>query len=111
MTATGQNFSMYQGDTRKLNVTVLGVQDLSTSDLTWVAYVPRTEQVVLTKIVGSGITISGSSNVFRLDLEPTDTLSLLGYYKHECELRDAGGNISTIFVGRMDVLKSKANNE
>lgn len=110
MTATGQNFSMYQGDTRNLNVTVLGVDDLSTSELTWVAYRVTNNSIVLTKSEGVGITVSGVGNIFTISIEPSDTLNLLGYYKHECELKDATGNISTIFVGKMDVYKSKANN-
>jgi hypothetical protein len=112
MTATGQNFSMYQGDTRNLNVTCLGVDDLSSSDLTWVSYRLTNNAIVLTKTTasGGGITVSGASNIFTVAIEPSDTLSLLGLYKHECELKDATGNISTIFVGKMTVLKSKANN-
>lgn len=113
MTATGQNFYIYQGDDKEIFVTTYdednATLDITSCSLTWVAYKRYPENIVLTKITGSGITITvPASGIFRIDFNPNDTLGLLGEYNHECELIDTNLNVSTIFVGTMNVYKSKA---
>lgn len=117
MTATGQNFTMYQGDTLELEVTVTdptnndAVVDLTNCSLTWVLYRQNQAGVILTKTVGSGITITDASNgEFKITLDPSDTLNLYGLYRHESELKDPTNKISTLFIGKADIYKSKANN-
>lgn len=113
MTATGQNFTIYQGDDKEIFVTTYDendvILDITNCTLNWVVYRRYPENIVLTKITGSGITITDPTNgIFRVDFDPNDTLSLLGEYNHECELTDTNLNISTLLVGTMNVYKSKA---
>jgi len=113
MTKTGQNFSIYQGDSKEVYVTVLDENennlDITSCTINWVMYKRYPENVVLTKTTASGIAITvPSSGIFRMDFSPSDTESLLGDYNHEGEITDTNLNISTIFVGTVNVYKSKA---
>ena len=114
MTATGQNFTIYQGDHKQVYVTTYeedGITNLNilSCDINWVMYKRYPENIVLTKTTASGITITtAASGIFLISLVPVDTENLLGEYNHEAELTDQAGNISTIMVGKVDVYKSKA---
>jgi hypothetical protein len=113
MTATGQNFTMYQGDTKIVDVTtydeVGAVLNLTDGILNWVFYKRYPENIVLTKTTASGIALIDPTNgIFRMTLNPADTEGLLGEYNHECELTDTSNNISTLLVGKVSIYKSKA---
>lgn len=114
MTATGQNFDMYQGDDKQVSVTTYGedgvtVLDISNCAINWVLYKRYPENIVLTKTTSSGITLTiPASGVFLITLVPVDTENLLGEYNHEAELTDLAGYISTIMVGKVLIYKSKA---
>lgn len=116
MTYTGQNVEIYQGDTRTITVTVYDSNDQIISitgaqGIKWVVYKRSSGVIYIQKSIGSGITITdGPNGVFEIVLANSDTLNLLGTYNHECELKDASGNISTIFTGYFKVTTSKANN-
>lgn len=113
MTATGQNFTIYQGDDKEVYVTTYDENDavlnITSCTINWVAYKRYPENIVLTKTTASGIVLTvPASGIFRIDFDPVDTENLLGEYNHECELIDTGLNVSTILVGTMTVYKSKA---
>ena len=112
MTKSGQNVTMYQGDYRILEVTVLdendAPRDVTGCLVTWVVYKPTTKFVELTKIVGSGISAPVGA-VFEITLEPEDTLNLLGQYNHECEITDGSSHPFTILTGYFKVFSSEAN--
>ena len=112
MTITGQNMTMYRGDTKKLVVTVTdesgAYPDISGSDFNWVVYKRTPGNIVLSKVTPSGISIINPLGVIEITLDPEDTENLLGLYLHECEITDTLGNISTIFTGSFTVIDSKA---
>lgn len=115
MTATGQNFTMYQGDDKVLEVTVLDDNDnivnISNTNLAYVVYRQTSEDIVIQKTTTSGIDITApSSGIFQITLNPVDTLSLKGHFLHECELKDVEGRITTIFTGHVDIYRSIASN-
>ena len=94
MTYTGQNITLYQGDTRTLVVTVYDLDDnitpIAGSSIKWVVYKRSGGAIHVSKTVGSGITITdGPNGIFEIALARDDTLSLLGRYNHECELKDS----------------------
>lgn len=113
MTATGQNFNIYQGDHKKVYVTTYdendALLDITNCVINWVMYKRYPENIVLTKTTSSGITITDPTNgVFLMNFYPIDTDLLLGEYNHEAELTDLANNVSTILVGKLNVYKSKA---
>jgi hypothetical protein len=115
MTATGQNFTMYQGDDRVLAVTVLddsdNVVNITNTDIAWVMYKQTDETVVLQKTTSSGIQLTTPvSGIFEISLNPVDTENLKGHYLHEAELRDVEGRITTIMTGHVEIYRSLASN-
>lgn len=96
MTATNQNFYMYAGDTKNLNISVTNDDgsplDLTGCTITWVLKKNNSE---LVKTTTNGV----------IELEPSDTSDLYGIYPHECELTDQTGNVSTIFIGKVTIDK------
>ena len=114
MTETGQNLEVYQGKDKLIDATIYDTAgaelDISGSTFEWVVYRPTSGEIVLTKTVGSGITIIDAPNgLIRITLVPDDTLTLLGNYNHECELTDATSKIDTVFTGYFKVIASKTN--
>lgn len=114
MTAIGQNFEMFQGDTKRLRVSVTDDNNvafpLTNCTINWVTYKQTSKQVVLQKTTGGGgITVEDESGgIIVILLEPEDTETLLGQFTHEGELTDGTGTISTIFIGSVKILNSEA---
>lgn len=112
MTATGQNFSMYAGDTCTIVVTVVDSagdpKDISSSTIAWVVYHGNT--IHLTRATGSGITLSNpTAGEFTISLVPANTEGLgAGTYSHVAEVTDNAGRVSTVTVGTLTILQSKA---
>lgn len=108
MTAINQDFSMYQGDTKNLVVSVTK-DDGSELDLTgctvkWAILKSTTNSEKLVLIETPRIRTD--NNTITIPISSTDTLNLLGKYYHECKLIDTQGNASTIFVGYITLNKS-----
>ena len=106
---------MFQGDDKIIRVTTLDTDesavDITGCTIRWVWYKRSPYSLVVDKSTpsGSGITITDPTNgIFEITLVPTDTESLLGDYNHECELIDLESKISTIMVGAIKVLSSRA---
>jgi hypothetical protein len=58
------------------------------------------ETAVVSKAVGSGITITDpAGGIFEVKLDPADTAALLGMHWHEVEAVDADGNVLTSSSG------------
>ncbi len=114
MTATGQNFEMYQGDDKQIIITAKdtsgNIIDLTGYDAVWVVYDQTVENVVLMKSTQptEGITIPTPANgEIVIELVGDDTSGLLPkLYGHQCEIQDVSGHHSTVTVGFMKVLKS-----
>ena len=105
-----QNFEMHQGNDKSLVVSVVDNDgdpvDVSTA--TGAQYELAKNQssaVKITKTLGAGISVSGSTATVVLD--DTDTEDLSGSYYHELELTDAAGYIHTAFHGWVTIKKTR----
>jgi hypothetical protein len=115
MTMIGQNFSMYQGDTKNIEIEVTDANDailpLDPYDgIRWVMYHPTTKALVLEKTLGDGITVPTPANgVLVISLEPSDTESVVpNTYNHECELMNGATVVATVTTGIIKIIYSKA---
>ncbi len=115
MTATGQNFEMFQGDTKVITIPVTNV-DGSVLDLTpydeinWVVYKPTTKEIVLSKTLGGGITVPAPlDGNLEISIVPTDTENITPMlYSHECEIKSGGTIVSTITTGTIKIIYSRS---
>jgi len=113
MTTEGQNFTIYQGDSKEVIISVTN-EDGSVTDLAgyagavFVAYNQTLDSIVIQKLLADGITIPTPSNgqlVITLDSEDTEDL-VPKNYGIQCEIEDAFGNHATVMTGYMKVLRS-----
>lgn len=95
-------FKMVSGDSKQLNITATE-SDGTAIDLTgvsaikWSLFSTTNGTEILTKTLGSGITVTTAlSGVFAVVLDPADTTSLSGEYRHEVQITDASSNILTL---------------
>jgi hypothetical protein len=108
MTTENQNFSMYQGETKNIIVTISNDDvinlDLTGSTVKWalVKSINFDSNVILKE--SPEILISG--NKITIPLKPFDTENLLGKFYHACELTDVQGNVSVLFTGMGNIIKS-----
>lgn len=98
-----QNFNMYAGETKAIQITITGVESIQA------AHWALTNKSNLTKLVEKesgtgGITIVG--NVVTIALDPEDTANLGGSYHHECRVEDANGDIETVAVGTVVIYQT-----
>ncbi len=105
MARVNQHVRIWAGDAKNLNVTALdddgGALNLTGGTLTWILRQDaRSGPVLLTKTIGSGITVTNAAGgLFTVALVEADTQDLAGSYYHECVFEDSGGNPSTILTG------------
>ena len=101
--------SMYSGDTVSIAVTVTdsttgAAVNLTGASMTWALATAPGATALVTKTSADGdITVGGAgSNVATVALEPTDTATLTaGVYTHELQVTDGGGNVYTVYQGRL----------
>jgi hypothetical protein len=101
------DFTMFSGDTKVLQITVTdeagAAIDLTGVDLVWVLAKKVTAAPLVTKEIGTGITITdAAAGKFEVAIAPADTENIKGDYYHECQM-DAGGAISTIMTGKVTI--------
>lgn len=111
-----QNFAVLAGDSKVLKVTVTDENGVplplaGTLSATWRLARSRRGADLLTKALGSGVTIltdqaaAGEANCGRLNIliSSADSEALDGEYFHDCQIVDATGAQSTVFFGRVNV--------
>ena len=108
MTKQSQDFLMWSGDDKTITVTVYDnddvVVDITGATITWELSQNVDSTALISKTVGSGITLSDPTNgIFTIALDPADTASLSGRYYHEAEITDAAGDVSTALVGHATI--------
>lgn len=112
MSIPGQNFEMFQGDTKDIEITVTdengALLDLSSYDsINWVVYRPTTKETVLSKNLSNGITVP-SLGIIQISLTPADTeLITPMIYSHECEINSGASVTSTVCTGSFKLFYSK----
>jgi hypothetical protein len=99
MTVINQNFSITTGDSKTV---IFAITDENGSPLSLLGSTAKWKMISkpanVSKDSTSGIVLSGSD--FKLSLTPADTQSLVeGVFKHEGEITDSSGNVSTVFSG------------
>lgn len=108
--ATTVDFTMFEGDSKVLNVTVrdtLGaLVDLTGVTIIFALAKNAKSEPLFTKAVGSGITIPDpEGGVFEVVLDPENTRGLKGKLYYEAEVNDAG-TLSTVLTGWVAFLES-----
>lgn len=112
MTETGQNFELHAGESKEVIISVYDDNgspvDLSDYTVIWKVFKQTTKEVVLSKSLSSGITISGAYlNDIVIQLLPADTVNLTpAVYNHEGEIDSGPSNHATVAVGTVRVLFS-----
>ena len=113
MTIKGQNFEIFQGDTKQITISVTdedgAILPLTGYDAIWVVYKQTSKELIISKTLGSGILIpTPTDGQIVIDLIPADTETINpGSYLHECEIV-SGTEVSTVTTGIIKVLYSKA---
>ena len=107
-----QNFELVAGDTVNLNITVTdkaGSKNLASATIKWGMWDDVAQALILSKAIDDGITVTSPlAGQFTVTLSPGDTLTVSpGKYTHECEVTDAGGNVSTILIGAVTILQTR----
>ena len=114
MTIKGQNFEIFQGDTKQITISVTdedgAILPLTGYDAIWVVYKQTSKELIISKVLASGISIPTPSNgEIIIDLLPEDTETVIpGTYLHECEISTSPIDVSTVSTGTIKVLYSKA---
>lgn len=100
-------FEMKAGDTKYIVVSVVNDAGepvvISGASIKWIIARKRNSSHLVTKTVGSGITITGASE-FTVKLNPSDTLSLFGEYYNEAEIIESGtSDVSTLIEDKVTI--------
>ena len=114
--AINQNFTAYAG---RASYPVFTVRDAAggiipindVQEIEWDASRDATSPAVLVKTkTGGGIQFvtDGTDGQFRVNISPSDTQNLSGFYMHEAEIIDSFGNPTTVTLGRWEVGRSPA---
>ena len=107
MTRTNQDFEMWSGDHKNLQVTVYDGDgasiDLSGASVIWLMSEGVEGASLLKRSTDSGCGISVSGSTFTVSLSPTHTSGSAGTLYHEAQVRDGFGNISTVMTGHATI--------
>jgi hypothetical protein len=111
MTINNQNFEMYSGDSKIINVIVTNT-DGSSLDLTGATIkwgVIKNSSRIIYKDTTSGIAINIPMTLgrFTITLNPSDTANISGIFAHEAEITDSVGDVSTVFTGVIKIITSQ----
>lgn len=109
MARTGQNFSMYSGNSKTIYVNIKdavgGIVPLTGATLKWV--MKQRGKTVATKETGNGISIvDADKGRVAIKLLPEDTHNISGDCQHELKLVDADSMESTVTVGTISITAS-----
>lgn len=113
MTHVVNIFELHAGDSRTLEVTVTDedsnvVVDITDCDVFWVVSRVLGSASLLTKQVGTGITVvDAPAGRFDIQLDSDDTQELQGSYYHESRMIDDTGAISTILSGSLTITQTQ----
>ena len=104
-----QNFTMTEGDTKLLDVTVKDPNtgdavNITGSTISWKVFKGYGKTASLTKTTTSGISITdGANGVFRITIAAGDTANFVGTYNHEAQVTFSDATIQTVLRGTMTV--------
>jgi hypothetical protein len=110
-TTTMLDLSLHTGDTRDIIVTAKDLKDNSIIDLTnatIVCVIVKGETVVMTKTIGSGITVANppTGGQFIIALTADDTKALLGSYTHQTRITIDADKSEIVLEGMLNITKA-----
>ncbi len=114
MTKQNQDFTMWQGEDKILEVTVKDESDvvvnLTGATIKWVLAPTVDGTVSITKETGgSGIVITDATNgVFQVTINAADTASLEGTFYHEAEVTSSASKVSKVLIGKVIIRRAAA---
>lgn len=102
---------MFAGDTKVLSVTVQdqddAIVDLTGAAAEWVLAKQHGAAALITKTVGSGITITQPLNgQLEVLMQPADSVQLRGSYAYQLEITDAFSRKSTVLYGTIAIRRT-----
>lgn len=115
MTERNQNVAMVSGDDHTITIVVKdgagAVVDITGFDIWWWASrlskkgsFSSTKSIEKDNLLIGGLTITEPLvGVFKVTLEPDDTKSIFGDFRHEAQTKDPAGNISTVTIGLLEI--------
>jgi hypothetical protein len=111
MAETGQDITIYAGNDVALDVSLLdeagAALDLTGTSLEWGMAERFADDAVLRKATPVEIEVTDEvAGLATVHLDPADTATLGGIYRHELRLTDAGGNIVTLLTGALTIRTS-----
>jgi len=118
-TAPELNFSMHQGDTKRLSVAVKDPAGVAISLVAaqsikwWVARKVTSTTRLLEKSdeTDEGITVTNAAGgLLTIEIDPDDTKTVSGDYYHELEVIDSAGDIGTVLRGTMTIVRALVTN-
>jgi hypothetical protein len=105
-----EDFTMYAGDDKRLEVTVLDEDGVAVTlagaqAIKWkLAKSPRSAVIASHSLVDGNVSvIDAAAGRFNVLIDPADTESLSGLYYHEAELTDSAGNVGTCMAGTVTI--------
>jgi hypothetical protein len=109
MAETKQDWEIYAGENHTFRCFVADknnaerATDLTSATITWI--LKQGSSTILTKTVGSGITLASDPTTGYFDITWTaaNGASLVGVYNHEARVTLASGTIATTFTGTLNV--------
>jgi hypothetical protein len=105
------DLEMYSGDTLQITVTVKNTSnvaiDLSGATLSWALAKNVGDTALVTKTTANSgvVTVTAASGICRVDIVPADTSGIFGRHWHELEVTDSSGNVSTVIVGQLNIVR------
>jgi hypothetical protein len=117
MTAERQDIltDFYAGNSKIIRVLVVkpdgSPKDISNAEITY-AMVTDTGIIILSKSSTAGSSeieiVSGIGGAFVVKINPPDTITLAGTYRHHANVVDTNGDDETVMVGKVNISKSFA---
>lgn len=108
-----QNLEMYAGDSFELNDTIVtssgSPKDLTNATVSFIIYNENTNEILITKTNGLGVTITDAVNgLCRINLLPEETEDIkpANWYRYEVDVVDQYANKDTVTVGNFTIHRS-----
>ena len=113
MADTGQDVTIYGGSTVAIDLTLFAADgtplDITGSTLEWGMAPKGAVDATVTKTTANSAQIqvtNAAGGLATVHLLPADTATLVGEYRHELRITDAGGNIETLLTGTLTIRTS-----
>jgi hypothetical protein len=112
MTEQNQDFEMWEGEAKTLDVAEVDDTDISGQTITWILADEVGQEPEITKDNdgNGGVNIdAGATGEFEITLDPSDTQDISGRFYHEARLDDGSGTESVLFTGEAIIHQSGTN--